>query len=130
MKLLLLTFTLLITSLTSFGQDASKSTVADPYMEFRSKNMFQIIESTDGANKGYQVLTEIEYINGSKENSLKLTPEDFIKKFKAGELKSENVLIKRARLEDTWYVLGNTGYVLLGVSENQLSIKYNLTNTK
>lgn len=130
MKLLLLTIGITLISISSFCQDNSTTISNDPYMKFRSENMFQIIESSDAKAKGYQVLNVIEYSNGNKESVVQLSPEEFIKKFKNGEIKSENLHIKRSRTEDTWYTLGDTGFVLLGVSENQIANKYNLTIKK
>lgn len=130
MKSLLLTlFTTLIT-IGSFCQTDGNSISVDPYMKFRSENMFQLVESSDGKLKDYPVLNSIEYSNGGKENIIQLSPEEFIKKFRNGEIKSEYIQVKRSRSEDTWYVLGNTGYLLLGISENQLVTKYNLTIKK
>lgn len=129
-KLLLLFFTIIGVNLNFHSQEQIGPQKNDSYFNFRSQNMFSIVQSSDAKLKGYIVLNTIELIDSQTKEKTSLTPEEFIIKFNAGEINSNFISIKRERYSDTWYKLGNTDYILIGYSEDQISTRYNQTIKK
>lgn len=128
MKLLLLIFGFWIFCSNSFGQKIFVDSLLldNPYLLYKSKNIFQIIESNDAKTLLYPSLTIIEYYNSIGE-LVSISPEEFIVMFKNKEINLLKLNIQRSRYGEKWYRLGNTNFVLIGYSEDQIAKDYSKT---
>jgi hypothetical protein len=111
----------------SFGTFAQTET-SNPYMDYKANHTFNIQESTDSKSHTYTVLTEVHCIDPITKEETILTIEEFIARFKAGALNHNSIQIQRTREGDSWYKLGNSGYILVGYAESKIASDYNNTS--
>lgn len=96
------------------------------YPLFRSQNLFSVKAINDPKTMEYVELNSIEYVHPETSETINYTPEEFISLLNEGKINHSFVQLKRTRSGETWYKLGNTGFVLIGYSEEQVTTKYNL----
>ena len=109
-----------------FSQETTKKS-EDPYLIYRSKHIFSIQKVTDEKINKYTQLNTIEYFDATSKEKISITPERFIELFNKGEIDMNLLNIVRDRSIETWYRLGNTDYVLIGLPEEKVTKNYNQT---
>jgi hypothetical protein len=97
-------------------------------MEFRGNNLFSVEQVSDPKVNSYELLTEIEIVDPNTKEISKISPQQLLELIQSGQINQNNILLKRDRFIETWYKLGNTGYILIGHSETKVSTDYNQNN--
>ncbi|GEM_PF-4315156 len=130
-KLLLLFLTVFGYCLSPFSQNEVKTSTLtsdqDPYLTFRSEKMFFIHESTDQKILEYPLLTSISYFDSETKEEKVYTPEEFVTFFQNGEINNLTLNVRRDRFLELSYRIGNTGFLLIGRSEEQITSEFNQT---
>ena len=127
---LLFLFGISLFSTVLYGQENAQTNTDQSYPLFRSQNLFSIKSLNDPKIMSYVQLDVIEYVNPETSEKINYTSEEFISLLNEGKINHSFVQVKRARTGETWYKLGNTSFVLIGYSEEQVTTKYNLTIKK
>ena len=128
MNKLLLLLAVFTCSFNSFSQnELVPQSNQDPYLIFRSKKMFFIKQISDEKIINYPVLTSISYIDVVTKEEKFLTAEEFVILFNEGEINNLSLKIPRNKFIELSYRIGDTGYVLIGKSEEQITTEFNQT---
>ena len=120
-KLLLLLTTVFIYCSNSLSQNSENQ---DSYLSYRSEKMFFIKESSDQKIIEYPLLSSITLIDLITKVEKKLTPDEFIISYQKGEINNLSINILRDRFIELSYRIGNTGFVLIGRSEEQIATEF------
>jgi len=94
------------------------------YLSFRSKNSYKIYQTDDLKVSDYPLLASIQYTTLTNKEVVTITPEDFVQLINSSLIGDKLFKIKRSKTIELSYRLGNTGYVLVGFSEDQILKKY------
>ena len=90
-------------------------------------NLFFIKQISDEKIINYPVLTSISYIDVVTKEEKFLTAEEFVILFNEGEINNLSLKIPRDKFIELSYRIGDTGYVLIGKSEEQITTEFNQT---
>ena len=128
MNKLLLLLAVFTCSFNSFSQNELVSqSNQDPYLIFRSKKMFFIKQTSDEKIINYPLLTSVSYVDVDTKEVKFFTAEEFVVLFNKGEINNLTLNIPRDRFIELSYRIGDTGYVLIGRSEEQITTEFNQT---
>lgn len=94
------------------------------YLSFRSKNSYKIYQTENQKVSEYPLLSSIQYSTSTNKELITITPEEFVQLINSNLIGDKLFKINRSRTIELSYRLGNTGYVLVGFSEDQILKKY------
>ena len=103
---------------------SQQSTNDSDYLSFRSKNSYKIYQTDNQKVSEYPLLSSIQYTTPSNKEVITISPEEFVQLVNSNLIEGKLFKINRSRTIELSYRLGNTGYVLVGFSEDQILKKY------